>query len=250
MIAPPWFRGVWKREWIRYGEAAPFEDRIVRDVQTPSLFGSVRIPLDRYRAAPSGVCDRARARSFADLDDAGLRALLTQKGFAGIATFEHDDGTVATWHHAIDFQPPDFDQARITQHGPSTVLETGLDGSFQELWWNLAPNDERYLGIEWMQGERVHALLAVVGDHFVYARNRARDLPPADSLAALAHSRADMLELLDCELSYGHVRGGRVPWEIRYSTLPWREGEPAAFGAGGTTLVDTFSADDRRALGV
>jgi hypothetical protein len=235
VIAPPWFRGVWKREWIRYGEAAPFEDRIVRDVQTPSVFGSVRIPLDR-----------PHVRSFDDCDDAQLRALLAQKGFAGIATFEDD---VATWHHAIDFQPPDFDQARIVPHGTNTVLEVGLDGSFQELWWNLAPNDGRYLGIEWLRGERVHALLAVVGDHFVYARNRAKDIPPADSLAALATTRAEMRELLDCELSYGHVRGARVPWEIRYSTLPWREGEQAGFDAAtGTILVNTFSADERLAI--
>jgi hypothetical protein len=239
VIAPPWFRGAWKREWIRYGEAPPFEDRIVRDVQTPSVFGSVRIPLDR-----------PHVRSFADATDDELRALLAQKGFAGIATFE---GDVATWHHAIDFQPPDLDSARISQHGPNTVLEEGLDGEFAELWWNLAPNDARFLGIEVMRGERVHELLAVAGDHFVYARNRPHELPLADSLAALATDRARMIELLDCELSYGNVRGARVAWEVRYSTLPWREGETidvTDMHAHGTVLVNTFTNDDLAMIGV
>jgi hypothetical protein len=237
VIAPPWFRGAWKREWIRY-DGEPFEDRIVRDVQTPSVFGSVRIPIDRPQVS-----------SFADADDAQLRALLAQKGFAGIATF---DGDIATWHHAIDFQPPEApDTARILQRGPSTVLEEGLDGSFAELWWNLAPNDSRFLGVEVTRDDRVSELLAVVGDHFVYARDRARDLPPAESLAALATTRAQMIELLDCELSYGYVRGGRRPWQIAYSTLPWREGQAIDFvrlHANGTLLVNTFTEEDLRAL--
>jgi hypothetical protein len=236
VIAPPWFRGVWKREWIRYA-AEPFEDRIVRDVQTPSVFGSVRIPLDRPRVA-----------SLADATDDELRALCLQKGFAGIATF---DGDVATWHHAISFQPPETDTARISQHGPNSVLEQGLDGEFAELWWNLAPNDGRYLGIEVTRGDRVHQLLAVVGDHFAYARNRPRDLPPGESLSTIATTRAQMIELLDCELSYGHVRGGRVPWEVRFSTLPWREGQATDFAqiqAEGTVLVNTFTDEDLRAI--
>lgn len=236
MIAPPWFRGVWKREWIRHA-GDPFEDRIVRDVQTPSVFGSVRIPLDRPHVS-----------SFAHATDDELRALCMQKGFAGIATF---DGDIATWHHAIDFQPPETDTARIVAQGPSTVLEEGLDGEFAELWWNLAPNEERFLGIEVTRDQRVHELLAVAGDHFVYARNRARDLPPGESLIAIAQTREQMIDVLDCELSYGHVRGGRVPWEVRFSTLPWREGQRVDFAAvhgAGTVLVNTFSEADLRAI--
>lgn len=226
MIAPPWFRGVWRREWVRYGEGEPFEDRIVRDVQTPSVFGSVRIPIDR-----------PAVKSFADATDAELESLSAQKGFAGIATFEDD---VATWHHAIDFQQPETDTAKIVQHGTNTVLEVGLQNEFAELWWNLAPHDSRYLGIEVMRDDRIHELLAVVGDHFVYARNRARDWAPPTT-------RAELIELLDCELAYGHVRGGKAPWRITLSTLPWREGQSIDFVAvrdAGNVLVNTFTEDD------
>ncbi len=61
------------------------------------------------------------------------------------------------------------------------------------------------------------------------------------------------------------IRSGRVPWEIRFSTLPWREGKPLDF-AGEITLdpqgapvprapiegwsvpVNTFARDDLRIL--
>ena len=160
--APIWFRGVWKREWMKDGASAPLEDRIVRDVQTPSIFGSVRVPLSRPKIS---------AKSFDELDDAQLHALLEQKGFAGTATFA---GHVATWRHDIDFRPPnDVDTARISQQTATMVLEEGLDGSFSELWWNLAPGETRFLGIEERRNGRVEQILSVVGDHFVYARNRA-----------------------------------------------------------------------------
>lgn len=64
-------------------------------------------------------------------------------------------------------------------------------------------------------------------------------------------TRAQIIELLDCEFSYGHVHGGRAPWVIVHSTLPWREGRSidiASLIADGTVLVDTFSPDDRRVI--
>jgi len=163
-----------------------------------------------------------------------------------VATF---DGDVATWHHAIDFQPRgELDTARITQESPSCVLEEGLDDSFAELWWNLAPNDGRYLGVEVLRDERVVELYAVVGDHFVYARDRDRELPDAESLAELGAgaSREELIALLDCELSYGRVRGARVPWQIELSTLPWREGAVLDTTSlrSGNVLVNTFTRAD------
>ena len=240
--APTWFRGVWKLEWETSGSEPPSVSRIVRDVQTPTVFGSVRIPLDR----PAFT-----ATTFDQLDDGQLRALMNQKGFAGIATFED---RVAVWDRAIDYQPPNKpDTARLTPKTPTTVLEEGLDGEFSELWWNLAPNDGRYLGIQVKRADRVEQSLAVVGDHFVYARNRKRDLPRADSLSELAQTmtREQIIEALDCELSYGFVHGGRAPWVIVHSTIPWREGQSIDFAriqADGTVHVNTFTDEDLRAI--
>ena len=110
----------------------------------------------------------------------------------------------------------------------------------------------------------------MAGDHFAYARNRPKDLPAAPSLAELIAksqaTRETVLGYLDCELSHGYVRGGRVPWEIANSTLPWREGSPleladliaidsagrlearAAPGETWTFALNTMHADDLRVL--
>jgi hypothetical protein len=86
----------------------------------------------------------------------------------------------------------------------------------------------------------------------VYARNRARDLPKADSLTALVAAqhatRAQIIEYLDCEFSYGTVRSGRIPWEIHYSTLPWREGKALDFAKD--IVIDPGGKPTPRAPGV
>lgn len=253
--APAWFRGAWKREWSKEKNEAPTETRIVRDLQTPTIFGSVRIGLDRPPMT---------AASFDDLDDAQLKILLDQKGFAGTASFK---GDVAVWDREIDFRPPNsVDTARLKPQSPTTVLEEGFDGS-SELWWSMSTGDGKYLGIKIVNGKRTEAILTIVGDHFIYARNRRRDLPKAESLTALAvnATRAELIELLDCELSYGTIRSGRVPWEVHFSTLPWREGKPLDFASritvdaagqpaprvptpGWTVAINTFDPKDLRLL--
>src|SRR5262249_10888101 len=48
--------------------------------------------------------------------------------------------------------------------------------------------------------------------------------PSLDALIASTHpSRAQVIEYLDCDISFGRVRGGSIPWEIERSTLPWKE---------------------------
>jgi hypothetical protein len=288
--APPWFVGAWKREWIQELGGSPKDEKFVRDLQTPSIFGSVRIP----KARPAF----GTAASFADLDDSQLAALLEQNGFSGVATFA---GDLATWNHDIDFQPPgEPDVGRLRHAGPTTVIEEAPDRSYTELWWSMTTGDGKYLGLKVMRGTRVEKILTVVGDQFVFARNRARDLPQADSLAELViltvvgdqfvfarnrardlpqadslvelvakthPSRDQLVEILDCEFSYGIVHGGRVPWEVRFSTLPWREGKSLAFiddvtidgggapkprtpvaGESWTAPVNTFARDDLKAL--
>lgn len=236
--APTWFRGVWKLEWARDGNEPPTQPLVVRDVQSPTLYGSVRIPKTRPTIT---------AQSFDELTDAEIEALLAQRGFAGSATF---DNGVAVWAHDIDFQPRNHpDTARLTPKTPTIVSEKGLDGTWEEMWWNLAPAETRFLAVETTRDGRVEAVFVVVGDHFHYARNRRRELPTGTSLAAIAagKSRAEIIELLDCELSYGRVHGGRVPWEIVHSTLPWRESkslDAAAARAGGTELLNTFAPED------
>ena len=93
---PSWLSGTWKRLSMRRQSQPPDETTQVRTVQTPTLFGDVRIPANR--PVLSG------ASSLCDLSDAELATLYDQQGFSGITAV---DGFLATWHHHIDYQPPD-----------------------------------------------------------------------------------------------------------------------------------------------
>jgi hypothetical protein len=220
---PPWLLGVWSREWIRR-RGALTNDLTVRYLQTPSWFGDVRIPIDRPRLS--------HAASFADLTDDQLRLLTKQRGFIGRATAEN---LIATWHHEIDFQPSDGspDIGRLEPVGKGRMYEHALDSSYTEHWWSLTSGDGRFLAVRVERAGRLDRILLVAGDVFIYARNRTKDLPPAESLDSLITTtratRAQIIEYLDCELSVGRIRGGSLPWEIQYSTLPWREGRHLDF---------------------
>jgi hypothetical protein len=220
---PSWLSGVWQREWIEErGSRSSTLD--VHYLQTPLFFGDVRIPRDRPNLS--------HASSFTDLSDQELHALAQQHGFAGHTTLV---GTIATWHHQLDFQPTDgeADIGRLELLASRRMHESGLDGSYTESWKSATDGDGRFLVIQTEREGRPQRLLLVVGDYFVYVRNRIRDLPRAaslDSLIASTHpSRAEVIEYLDCDFSFGRVRGGSIAWEIQRSTLPWREGHRLDF---------------------
>jgi hypothetical protein len=220
---PPWLPGAWTREWIeRKGARSDLFD--VRYLQTPSAFADVRIP----RGRPSFP----HATSFADLSDAELMELAKQRGFSGHTTAARD---VATWHHEIDFQPPDTseDAGRLERVDDSHMFEHALDGSYVESWRSLRASETGFLVVRMERGARLQRVLLVVGDDFLYVRNRRSELPTAESLESLiastSASRAQIIEYLDCEFSSGLVRGGSVPWMIERSTLPWREGKRLDF---------------------
>ena len=249
--------GAWQRDWIHRRGLAQDASIAVRYVQTPSVFADVRTAAARTIAAG--------AASFAELTDDELAALARQSGFAGVTTV---DGDRATWHHEIDFQPPsdDADIGRIEPIGPGAMFEHALDGAYVERWSTLAPDAGPYLAVRVTRGGKVAAILAVAGDHFVYARARATPLPAAESITALIEhghaTRETIIGYLDCEISYGTTRA----WRIERSTLPWREGAraaiadriavdasgaPGAQGAAGEAWsfpVNTFGADELRAL--
>jgi hypothetical protein len=220
---PTWLQGAWSRDWILEGKAKS-NTLDVHYLQTATHFADIRIPKDRPRFLA--------ANSFADLTDQQLRLLAGQNGITGRTTMA---GTVATWQHDIEFQPSDGtpDKARLERIPPDRMREHGLDGSYIESWRSLTDGQGRFLVIRVQRSERLQRTLVVVGNQFVYARNRAKDLPMAPSLVALMKAtnatRGQMVEYLDCEFSVGRVRGGHVPWEIVQSTLPWREGRRLDF---------------------
>jgi len=215
---PVWLTGLWTREWIeRAGERTSAFD--VHYLQTPVAFADVRLP--RERSALS------RARSFSDLTDIELHVLARQRAFTGFTTM---NGALATWHHEIDFQPADTepDIGRLERIDDAHILEHAPDSSYTESWRALDQGETRFLALRDERDGRLERVLLLAGDHFLFVRNRAHDLPAAVSLDSLISSRAvtrsQMVDYLDCEFSAGRVSGGSVPWEIQHSTLPWREG--------------------------
>jgi hypothetical protein len=212
--------GAWHRDWIRRPGGTPDQSIKVWYVQTPTVFGDLRVGSDRP--------DVSHAASLADLTDEQLAALALQNGFAGFTTI---DGDNATWHHEIDFQPAagGGDIGRIEPAGDGQMFEHALDGSYVERWSALGPDDDKFFAVRIVRDGRVDQLLAVAGERFVYARARSTALPAGISItdaAARAHaSRAMLIAYLDCELSYGMLGG----WLVQRSTLPWLEGKRLSF---------------------
>ena len=215
--------GVWQREWIRRHGGPSDRSVTVRYVQTPSVFGDLRIP----EARP----DLAGASSLADLSDEQLAELAKQSGFAGVTTVA---GANATWHHEIDFQPTDSDPdvGRIESQGPGDMLEHALDDSYVERWTSVpraAGPEAGAFAVRVERDERTTQLLAVAGQRFIYARARSRQLPAGKSLTEIIKrvqpGRDFVIAWRDCEISYGTTHG----WWIEYSTLPWQQGKRLAF---------------------
>lgn len=228
---PAWLTASWQRLWVINGGKGPPQNTVnVRNIQTPSLFGDCRIPKDRPRFPG--------AQSLADLSDEQLTTLYPQEGFSGYTT---TDGYIVTWHHEIGYQPPDgsIDIGRFELLGGRNALEHGVQASYLEHWWRLEQAGRDFFGVKVMREhggrQRVHQILSVAGDHFIYARNRAFDLPMANSMADLirkeGYGREQILAVLDCEVSHGFVQGGRCPWEVQFSTLPYREQQPLPFAS-------------------
>jgi hypothetical protein len=242
---PVWLRGVWTREWIQKGKAKS-DTLDVHYLQTPTYFADIRIPKDRPRFP--------NAKSFADLTDQELRLLARQNGFTGLTT---TSGSVATWNHDIQFQPSDGtpDRGRLQRNGPGRIHEHGLDASYIEAWKSTSGGEERFLVIRVEHAGRLVKTLVVVGNQFIYVRNRAVDLPTAESFEALIDSskasRAEIEVYLDCEFSVGRIRGESGLWEIEQSTLPWREGGHLDFvgeitpDEGGPGLAPRSVGDDQ-----
>ena len=229
---PSWLSASWERLWVINNNKGPPTNTVnVRNIQTPTLFGDCRVPKDR----PSFP----EAKALADLSDKQLQTLYPQEGFSGYTTV---DGYIITWHHEIDYQPPDgsIDIGRFQIMGGRNVFEHGVQAVYLEHWWRLEDAGGYFLGVKVMRNvgdnqQRVHEILSVAGDHFIYARNRAFDLPMASSLADLIkkekYTREQILAVLDCEVSHGFVLGGRCPWEVQFSTLPFKENKPLDFAA-------------------
>ncbi|MGA9163003.1 MAG: hypothetical protein WBZ31_00985 [Thiobacillus sp.] len=240
---PDAYLGVWNRTLLETASGRDERSRVLW-LQTPRWHADLRIP--------AGRPDFSGVDSLAEYDDTQLAWLATQQGFFGVTQV---DGEHCTWHHQLDLQPASGsrDIGRMVFDG-ERVTETGVDADYLEIWERLPHSRGGTAALELVveAGELPSrpAWLLVAGDCFIHVRGRPHPLPSianqksvtdlARLIAQARPSRAQWLDWLNVEISFGH-RNGPTPWRIELSTLPFREGQivthPGALQRRGHQLV-------------
>jgi len=240
---PDSYLGTWRRSLLQTPQGQDMDSHVFW-LQTRHWHADLRIPADRP--------DFSGVTCLAECDDAQLAWLATQQGFCGVTQV---DGEHCIWHRQLDFQPANGsrDIGRMVFDG-ERVIETGVDTDYLEIWERLPHSRGGTAALELVvEGGELPsrpAWLLVAGDCFIHVRGRARPLPGiahlnsafdlASLIARARPSRAQLLDWLNVEISFGH-RNGPTPWRIELSTLPFREGQfvtrPAALQRRGHQFV-------------
>lgn len=245
---PDAYLGVWRRHLLETPGGRDTDSR-VHWLQARHWHADLRIPADR--PAFAGITQ------LAECDDAQLAWLASQQGFCGVTQVS---GECCTWHRQVDFQPASGrrDVGRMAFAG-ECVVETGVEDDYREEWERLPESRGGGAVLELVveAGELAarRTWLLVAGACFVYVRARPQPLPRkaadlSSLIAAVRPSRAQLLDWLDFEISFGQ-RAGPDAWRIQRSTLPFREGQavtaPGAIRRVGHQLA-LEDAPDRRWL--
>lgn len=161
--------------------------------------------------------------------------LATQQGFAGITQVTSGSATssnICQWHREFDYQPQTDarDIGKMVFTDANTVIETGVDAAYLEVWRRLEHSQspclfERTTGKN-RKGLETPAYLMRAGNWVAYARPRQAMLPKNTSLVNAIQSakpqRDQLLDWLDMEISFGEILDEQH-WEIKHSTLPFKE---------------------------
>ena len=223
---PAEYIGVWQRDLL---ETATIKDdtSLVLWMQTQQYHIDIRIPatLAAIRAV----------HSLEDYRDEELLLLASQQGFAGVtqvtpSTAKSSD--ICQWHREIDFQPQTDarDIGKMVFTDANTVIETGIDDAYLEVWQRLENSQKPYL-FEFTTGKNRKGLTAPAycmraGNFVAYARPRQIILPKIASLIDAIHSikpaRDTLLDWLDMEISFGKLVDHKH-WKIMHSTLAFKQ---------------------------
>lgn len=225
---PQQYLGVWQRKHLE-SAAGVYDSSQVFWLQTPVLHADIRIP-----AVRPAFSDKTSLEDFSLVE---LKQLAGQKGFAGVTSVV---GKTCLWLRHLDYQPRrDEHDIGYMEFNGTQLVETGLAKNYFEIWERLPESQGAAYAFQFSETNAARhpdkaqaGILVVSGDYFIFVRDRVVVLPPALSLDVILSdatlSRQQCIELLDFEISFGRVTGGKSPWEIQLSTLPFREG-PALF---------------------
>ena len=224
---PANYMGVWQRHLL---ETTMHKDdsSLVLWMQTQHYHIDIRIP---------AACANMRAvTELAEYNDDELWILASQQGFAGITVVTPSNtvsSDVCQWLREIDFQPTteSRDIGKMVFTDADTVIESGLDDAYLEVWRRLANSNEPCVFSSASDKNRHDMLVPSycmrAGQYIAFARPRLVTLPTAHSLASLVQTykpaRELLLDWLDMEISFGEILNANS-WQIKYSTLPFKQG--------------------------
>lgn len=210
---PPRYVGLWRRLRLVDEEGAVDTSSQVLWLQTHALYADIRVP--------AGRPDFTGVTRLSECSDAQLKWLRGQQGFAGRL---HVEGNICRWVHEIDYRPPGpLPDAGCVAFDRGTIIERGVYLPYEEEWRRSPGPGTTTIALR-LQHELPRdpaascpqGILLVVDDHFMFVHDRR---------AETAGDRDRLRALLDCEISFGLRIGGRIPWEVQLSTLPFREGQ-------------------------
>lgn len=211
---PERYHGVWQRTLLETPEGRD-TTTWVHWLQTGLWHGDLRVPADADRSTPQG-----RAR---------------QQGFGGTTAITRPDPhrpEVCTWQRTIDLQPPRStpDAGHMVFETPERVIETGIHGTYLEVWERLPGSAGRRMALARVgdNGEPTAERLLVSGEFLMRLRPRAVAWPegtqPDETLETLVQRHADAAEaLLDFEIAFGRWRDG--VWTVERASTPALEGD-------------------------
>jgi hypothetical protein len=237
--------GAWNRAFFIGGwnESGNW-DTFVYNLQTPSLFVDIRIPISRP--------DFSSRSGFDQLSLDELRALSRQGCTAGSSIISGQP-PIVTKHHAVDWNyHPDFstphpNRWRLDVHPEgNTFKEISLvNDSFGQAiclqrWERLDQSDGPFLALKKLinPASPTEGILCVTGNHFAFAMDRAEPLPlfpnsESGGCSALVDDawirgdRKSIVQMLSLSGCYGNLATvNHAPWTIVKSTIPWLENTP------------------------
>jgi hypothetical protein len=195
---------------------------------------------------PPALGDFSHCRGLADLSREDCGRLAEQQGFAGRFTF---DGTHFEWARMIDFQPKALhaDVGTLSWED-GTLIEKGRDVAYIEHWHrddSAAAQPAAAIAFR-AEPSGINGRLLRVGPWFMYARDRAGDLPRHRTLrecVSAAPTLSQAQALVDCEIAFGLVTPDG--FLITASSLPYRVGD----FLGQELDLDALTTMDREAHG-
>jgi Protein HRI1 len=230
---PANYIGVWQRELL---ETATTKDdsSLVLWMQTQRYHIDIRIPANRPQLP--------RVDKLEDYTNEELLQLATQQGFAGITQVTPSTATsseICQWHREVDFQPQTDarDIGKMVFTDVNTVIETGVDEAYLEVWRRLGNSQQpcwfKLTTGKNRKGLETPAYLMRAGKFVAYARPRQVALPKSTSLLNAIQTykpqRQQLLDWLDMEISFGEMLDDQH-WKIKHSTLPFKEQLIFAYG--------------------